>query len=202
MNASLKRVFLMFLCIMAVSAWCRGQELRSSQNPAYPVHWGVGSGLHSSTEPTTWIGGQSMTQQHDQHSEGQALKEPVIPYENLEAKKKAESAAEARGVSESLPMGTFYEAGIASYYSARTHGRMMASGERYDREGLFCAHKTLPFGTKIRVVNKKNGKDVVVVVKDRGPFGKGRVVDLSNKAAAEIGMLSAGIVPCELWIVE
>lgn len=143
-----------------------------------------------------------MTQQHDLRSEGLALKEPVIPYENLEAKKKAEAAAEARGVSESLPMGTFYEAGIASYYSARTHGKMMASGERYDREGLFCAHKTLPFGTKIRVVNKKNGKDVIVVVKDRGPFGKGRVVDLSNKAAAEIGMLSAGIVPCELWIVE
>ena len=61
-----------------------------------------------------------------------------------------------------------YEKGQATYYSSRTHGRMMASGERYDKNELFCAHKKLPFGTKIRVVNKKNGKEVIVVVKDRG----------------------------------
>ena len=79
---------------------------------------------------------------------------------------------------------------------------MMASGERYDKNGLFCAHKKLPFGTKIRVVNKKNGKEVIVVVKDRGPFAKGRIIDLSNKAAEVIGMLSAGVVPVELWIEE
>ena len=95
-----------------------------------------------------------------------------------------------------------YEKGDATYYSARTHGRMMASGERYDKNGLFCAHKKLPFGTKIRVVNKKNGKEVMVVVKDRGPFAKGRVIDLSNKAAEQIGMLSAGVVPVELWVME
>ena len=93
-----------------------------------------------------------------------------------------------------------YETGDATYYSARTHGRMMASGERYDKNGLFCAHKKLPFGTKIRVVNKKNGKEVIVVVKDRGPFAKGRVIDLSNKAAEAIDMLRAGVVPVELWI--
>ena len=93
-----------------------------------------------------------------------------------------------------------YEKGDATYYSARTHGRMMASGERYDRNGLFCAHKKLPFGTKIRVVSKKNGKEVIVVVKDRGPFAKGRVIDLSNKAAEILGMLRDGVVPVELWI--
>ncbi|MBO7568798.1 MAG: septal ring lytic transglycosylase RlpA family protein [Bacteroidaceae bacterium] len=93
-----------------------------------------------------------------------------------------------------------YEQGDATYYSARTHGRMMASGERYDRNGLFCAHKKLPFGTKIRVVSKKNDKEVIVVVKDRGPFAKGRVIDLSNKAAEVLGMLRDGVVPVELWI--
>ena len=93
-----------------------------------------------------------------------------------------------------------YETGQATYYSARTHGRMMASGERYDKNGLFCAHKKLPFGTKIHVVNKKNGKEVIVVVKDRGPFAKGRVIDLSNKAAETIGMLRDGVVPVELWV--
>ena len=95
-----------------------------------------------------------------------------------------------------------YETGDATYYSARTHGRMMASGERYDKNGLFCAHKKLPFGTKIRVVNKKNGKEVVVLVKDRGPFAQGRVIDLSNKAAEQLDMLRAGVVPVELWIGE
>jgi rare lipoprotein A len=79
---------------------------------------------------------------------------------------------------------------------------MMASGERYDKNGLFCAHKKLPFGTKIRVVNKKNGKEVVVLVKDRGPFAQGRVIDLSNKAAEQLDMLRAGVVPVELWIGE
>ncbi len=93
-----------------------------------------------------------------------------------------------------------YEKGQATYYSSRTHGRMMASGERYDKNELFCAHKKLPFGTKIRVVNKKNGKEVIVVVKDRGPFAKGRVIDLSNKAAEKVDMLRDGVVPVELWI--
>lgn len=95
-----------------------------------------------------------------------------------------------------------YETGDATFYSARTHGRMMASGERYDKNGYFCAHKKLPFGTKIRVVNKRNNKEIVVVVKDRGPFAKGRVIDLSNKAAEALNMLRAGVVPVELWIED
>ena len=78
----------------------------------------------------------------------------------------------------------------------------MASGERYDKNGYFCAHKKLPLGTKIRVVNKKNGKEVIVLVKDRGPFAKGRVIDLSNKAAEDLDMLRAGVAPVELWIEE
>ena len=92
-----------------------------------------------------------------------------------------------------------YETGLATYYSARTHGRMMASGERYHKHGLFCAHRTLPFGTRLRIVNKKNGKTVEVVVKDRGPFSKGRLVDLSNKAAEVLDMLRDGVAPVEIW---
>lgn len=95
-----------------------------------------------------------------------------------------------------------HETGRATYYSARMHGRMMASGERYHRDGLFCAHKKLPFGTLVRVVNKKNGKEVVVAVKDRGPFGKGLIIDLSNRAAKELDMLRDGVVPVELYIVK
>ena len=184
---------LLFGAVAAMpSEACLGQELHSSQNPTHEVHWGVGAGLHSSTNPTAWMDRKPITAEEAARREGQTLKEPVIPTESLTTAKETEAVAK----------GTFLEAGIASYYSAKTHGRMMASGERYDRDGLFCAHKTLPFGTRIRVVNKKNGKEVVVVVKDRGPFGKGRVVDLSNRAASEIGMIQDGIVPCELWVMD
>lgn len=93
-----------------------------------------------------------------------------------------------------------YDTGMATYYSARTHGRMMASGERYHKSELFCAHRSLPIGTRLRIVNKKNGKEVEVVVKDRGPFSKGRLVDLSNKAAEMLGMIRDGVAPVEIWI--
>ena len=62
--------------------------------------------------------------------------------------------------------------------------------------------QTVPTGAQVRVVNKKNGKEVIVDVRDRGPFAKGRVIDLSNKAAELLGMLSDGVVPVELWVVE
>jgi rare lipoprotein A len=123
---------------------------------------------------------------------GATLKEPVIPNENLDIKQ----------VSEDSENGTLYETGMATYYSAKTHGRMMANGTRYDKSQLFCAHKKLPFGTRVRVVNKKNGREVIVDVRDRGPFAKGRVIDLSNKAAEILGMLSDGVVPVELWVID
>ena len=115
---------------------------------------------------------------------------------------KASSAASTTTAGVDTTQWKLYETGQATYYSARTHGRMMASGERYDKNGLFCAHKKLPFGTKIRVVNLKNGKEVIVVVKDRGPFAKGRIIDLSNKAAEALDMLSAGVVPVELYVLK
>ncbi|MBQ9641850.1 MAG: septal ring lytic transglycosylase RlpA family protein [Bacteroidaceae bacterium] len=94
-----------------------------------------------------------------------------------------------------------YQTGLATYYSAKMHGRRMSSGKVYSKEGYTCAHRTLPFGTKVRVVNKKNGKSIVVEVHDRGPFAKGRVIDLSNSAAKALDMLGAGVVPVELYLV-
>ena len=131
------------------------------------------------------------------HLDGAKLKKPEMPVVDLDVKKGAETIIMVDGKA-----CRFYETGDATYYSARTHGKMMASGERYDKNGLFCAHKTLPFGTKLRVLNKRNGKEVIVTVKDRGPFSKGRIVDLSNKAAEVLGMLSAGVVPVEVWVIE
>lgn len=78
------------------------------------------------------------------------------------------------------------QAGMASWYGSKFHGRTTASGERYNMNALTAAHKSLPFGTKVKVTNQKNGKSVVVTINDRGPFVKGRAIDLSKAAHKKI----------------
>lgn len=90
---------------------------------------------------------------------------------------------------------------VASYYYGKFHGRKTASGERYNQYALTCAHKTLPFNTILKVTNPRNNKTVVVRVTDRGPFTRGRDIDLSYAAAKELGMLVAGVIPVEVVIV-
>lgn len=82
--------------------------------------------------------------------------------------------------------------GIASWYGPRFAGRRTASGERFDPSQFTAAHRTLPFGSMVRVTHLSSGKSVVVRINDRGPFAKGRVIDLSQAAASEIGMVHAG----------
>jgi len=83
--------------------------------------------------------------------------------------------------------------GKASFYSKRATGARTANGERLHHDSMTCAHKTYPFGTILRVTNLSNGKDVVVRVTDRGPYRKGRIIDLSWGAAKAIGMISQGV---------
>jgi len=83
--------------------------------------------------------------------------------------------------------------GEASYYGAQFQGRPTASGERFDNGQLTAAHRTLPFGTKVRVTNLSNGRSVVVRVNDRGPYARGRIIDLSRAAARRIDMVRAGV---------
>jgi len=97
---------------------------------------------------------------------------------------------------------TLYQTGKATYYSAKFHGRKMSSGKTYSKHGFTCAHRTLPFGTKLKVVNLRNQKSTVVEVADRGPFRKGVIIDLSNAAAQELDMLRAGVVSVELYIIK
>ena len=91
--------------------------------------------------------------------------------------------------------------GSASWYGAQFHGRQTASGERFDQNGLTAAHRTLPFGTKVRVTNRKNGRSVVVRINDRGPFHANRVIDLSRGAAQAVGMVGAGVAPVSLVVL-
>lgn len=92
--------------------------------------------------------------------------------------------------------------GNATYYGNRWHGRRTSSGEKYHKDSLTCAHRTLPFGTLLRVKNAKNGKEVIVRVTDRGPFRKGAIIDLSMAAAKEIGMVADGIVRVEAMLIK
>ncbi len=85
------------------------------------------------------------------------------------------------------------QTGIASYYGGKFIGRPTASGEIFDAKKLTAAHKTLPFGTMVKVTNLSNNKFVIVRINDRGPFVAGRIIDLSEAAAKKIDMLQAGL---------
>ena len=84
------------------------------------------------------------------------------------------------------------QCGTASWYGPGFHGRKSASGETYNQNAMTAAHKTLPFGTKLKVVNEKTGKSVTVKINDRGPYHGGRVIDLSKAAASQLGIVKAG----------
>jgi rare lipoprotein A len=93
--------------------------------------------------------------------------------------------------------------GEATYYSDRLAGRKTASGERYDPGALTAAHRTLRFGTQVRVVRVDNGRAVIVRITDRGPFGKpSRIIDLSKAAARKLDMLRAGVVHVRVEVLR
>jgi rare lipoprotein A len=92
--------------------------------------------------------------------------------------------------------------GTASYYSDRFDGRRTASGERYDRTAYTAAHKRLPIGTVVRVTNTRNGKSVDVTINDRGPYVRGRIIDLSRRAAWAIGMAKHHLTKVEVEVLS
>ncbi|MCQ2095998.1 MAG: septal ring lytic transglycosylase RlpA family protein [Bacteroidaceae bacterium] len=92
--------------------------------------------------------------------------------------------------------------GLASYYGSQFHGRRTADGSTYNMHEYTCAHKSLPFGTKVRVTNLNNQKSIVVTVTDRGPYRRGRVVDLSIAAARDLDMLHKGVAPVSVEVIS
>jgi rare lipoprotein A len=93
------------------------------------------------------------------------------------------------------------ETGVASYYAHQHDGRRTASGERFDMSAMTAAHRTLAFGTRVRVTNLDNGRSVVVRINDRGPFRKARVIDVSYGAAQELRMITAGTAQVKIDIL-
>jgi rare lipoprotein A len=92
--------------------------------------------------------------------------------------------------------------GLASYYGAKFHAKRTASGEKFDNNALTAAHKTLPFGSRVKVINPRNGLSVIVRINDRGPFVKGRIIDLSKAAARKVGLSHQGTLSVRLEILH
>ena len=93
------------------------------------------------------------------------------------------------------------QSGVASYYHGEFHGRRTASGEKLNQNSLTAAHRTLPFGTLVRVINLRNLRSVVLRITDRGPMVKNRVIDVTQRAARELGFLALGMTWVKLEIV-
>ena len=115
----------------------------------------------------------------------------------------AEAAWRTDSPQKELPLATRSSSfavteGTASFYSGQFHGRRTANGETFNMAKLTAAHPSLPFGTWVKVTNLRNGKDVIVRINDRGPFVKGRIIDLSVSAAKAIGIIKSGTVQVKL----
>jgi rare lipoprotein A len=96
----------------------------------------------------------------------------------------------------------FVQEGYASYYSRRSQSRRTASGEIFDNQRLTAAHRTLPFGTRVRVTHIATGRSVVVTITDRGPFLRDRVIDVTRRAARRLGMLRSGTARVRLEVIS
>ena len=118
--------------------------------------------------------------------------EPAIP----------DHAVDITTIEPAEPEATSLGTGVASYYGRRFHGRPTASGQPFDMHDYTAAHRSLPFGSHVRVTNTANGRSVVVRINDRGPFVRGRTIDLSRVAAEKIGIIAAGHGRVELELLD
>lgn len=112
------------------------------------------------------------------------------------------SSRGVHGGAGAAPRGAYSQTGLGSYYADKFTGRATASGSIYRPGQLTAAHNTLPFGTLIRVTNTRNGRSVEVTVTDRGPHTRGYIVDVSHRAAVQLDILEAGVVPVQLVVVR
>ena len=148
---------------------------------------------------------------HSQSSESTAIVQPTFsghftPYRALpDAPEPGPEAVDLDTFEppvEEAPASTSLGSGVASYYGKRFHGRRTANGERFDMNGYTAAHKTLPFGTRVLVTNPRTGKSVTVRINDRGPYAHGRTIDLSRRAAQELGLVARGHGTVELALLD
>lgn len=142
--------------------------------------------------PVTTTGSVSLPQRRERVSFTYpgANKKPSLPATQAAPKRIVEQASKPATLT---PAAFSDEQGLASWYGDEFHGRSTANGEVFDMHAMTAAHPTLPLPSLVRVTNEENGREVVVRVNDRGPFGSDRIIDLSKRAATELGLLEAGI---------
>lgn len=114
----------------------------------------------------------------------------------------AKRPAPSRPYAAPAPRGSYDVVGTASWYGKPYHGRRTASGQVYNMYQMTAAHPSLPFGTRVVVTNLDNGRSVVVTINDRGPFVHGRIIDVSRKAAGQLGFLNKGVTRVGVRIIE
>lgn len=117
-----------------------------------------------------------------------------VPHKSSEAVRKKET----KNVKKTESKKVYKAVGGASFYGKKFHGKKTASGQKFNMHAMTAAHKTLPFNTKVKVKNLKNGKEVIVTIIDRGPSSKGRIIDVSYAAAKKLGMINAGVIKVEV----
>jgi rare lipoprotein A len=100
------------------------------------------------------------------------------------------------------PVPSGVQEGMASWYGGSHHGGPTASGERFNKNAMTAAHRKLRMNTRVRVTNKRNGRSVEVRINDRGPYGRGRIIDLSEAAAKKLDMIDAGVVPVRVEVLK
>jgi rare lipoprotein A len=100
------------------------------------------------------------------------------------------------------PSGGLVQEGKASWYGREQHGKLTANGERFNMHALTAAHRTLRMNTQVRVTNLRNGRSVVVRINDRGPYGRGRIIDVSQAAALQLDMIGSGVVPARVEVMQ
>ena len=142
--------------------------------------------------PANSLGKRILERLHKPFSPPEASSPPAAPAEPVVDEKYQLTGEDAREL----------ERGHASWYGPRFHGRLTANGERYDKYALTAAHKTLPFGTVVRVRSLALGREVDVRINDRGPFAPGRVIDVSQAAAEALGLTAAGVAEVSLNVAE
>src|SRR3546814_18900599 len=101
-----------------------------------------------------------------------------------------------------LPIYTFYESGIASWYGPGFHGKLTANGEGYDQDAMTAAHRTLPMPSLVQVTKLENGHSVRVRVNDRGPYAHGRIIDMSKRSAELLGFTNQGTAKVRVQVLE
>ena len=130
------------------------------------------------------------------------LRASIIPAVSLTLLLFLAGCASHRSYTPQEDLPGYSESGKASYYAMKFQSRKTASGERFDNYAMTAAHKSLPFGTKVIVTNLKNGKTVTVRINDRGPFVKGRIIDLSRAAFAKIENIDKGLAEVKIRVVN